>query len=271
MTRDERIGTALRQLPVPEPASDFFDRLTSRLEEEAMGTVVSTTGATAMRRRPPWLAAAAAAAVALAAGVGLGITLQSGREAPVAPAGESVTLSDLAAAVVQAEEVDDLEAVAHFDLPHSPGARVLGAQFLSPVNVQRLEDQTSVVGGARNEYVSPDGRGGLSSLAVLFETEADATRALGFVAAALPDQSDPASGTTPLGSDLREGPLEPVAATGLGDEALGFRGFMDSRYPGTAQTLYVWRDGSVLLAIWGTGLEPQEIRDLAGAMDARLD
>lgn len=270
MNRDHVLGTALRELPVPDPAPDFFDQLTARLEAE-MGTAAGAVSVPSPRRIPAWFPAAAAAVVAMAAGVGVGLAVQGSDAPPAATDTTELTLDDLTAAVIEAEEVPDLAPVSHFEVGSTPGAKVFGAQFLSPVNVQRIEDQIGAVGGARSEYIRPTGGGGLSSLGVLFPTEADASHALGFILGVLPEQQDAASGTTPLGHDQVEGPLIPIAVDGLGDEAYGFEGFMDSRYPGTTQTLYVWRQGSAVLAIWGTGFEEGEVRDLAATMAARLD
>ena len=82
MTSDERLQTILRELPVPEPSPDFFDRLEASLHEEARKPAVIDLRDTKrrwwkapnLRRFPAWVAAAAAIAL-LAAAIGIAITL----------------------------------------------------------------------------------------------------------------------------------------------------------------------------------------------------
>lgn len=271
MTRDGSLGQALRELPVPDPAPDFFDRLTTRLEEQAMGT--ASTGVATTRRLPRWFPAAAAAAVAMAAGVGVGMTVQGGQS--TVPVSDELTYQELQHVVLRETEVPEAVVVdPKAEAPYSRGSGVLGGQLLSATNLQKLEEQVTVLGGARSEYRLANGTGGVSSLGAMFESEADASLALGFIVGVLPAQSDPATGAgsgAGVGDGLVEGPLMEIAAEDLGDEAYGFEGFMDSRFPGTSQTLYLWRDGRAVLAIWGTGFSTDEVRDLADTMASRLD
>ena len=81
MTSDQRLQTILRELPVPEPSPDFFDRLEAQLYEELDNFDVIDLRDTPRRRPwlqwrrfPAWVAAAAAIAL-LAAAIGIAVTL----------------------------------------------------------------------------------------------------------------------------------------------------------------------------------------------------
>ena len=72
--RDDRLGAALRQLPVPDHAPDFWDDLAGRLSDDAPGPVVRLDPGRRERRRL-WVPVGAAAAVVVAL-LGAGLVLR---------------------------------------------------------------------------------------------------------------------------------------------------------------------------------------------------
>ena len=117
--RDVELGTALRQLEVPEHGPEFFSRLLERLEAEVQDTAPSRAARRPSRRRPPRFLGLVAAVLVIVLGLSW-LALPGGRGPALGPG--VATATEIQARVAQAfSSLRTLRGEASIEYPYVPG------------------------------------------------------------------------------------------------------------------------------------------------------
>lgn len=251
--RDRSLGRALARLPVAEHAPGFFDELERRLREETP---------TIERTRPwAWLTpATATAAAALLAIVTTGLVV-------VWPTGgvidaEQEAVSDVPTRDALLEIVprrsDAPDGWYAYGKPETDTDVLRG--MLRPQHALAIASDAGFVGAELTRFRKGVAEDAMAMVyaAYLFETPAQAAAAFEVIA------DDHRTG-------VDDTEMEVLPAPRVGQDQVRFRGEWNTLYPGRDRTITLWRDGSVIVDLGTTGLDPEEHDHLVTETHERLE